>query len=160
MSENRPIHRGRLSLRVHNFHLIHWGQVTHICVGNVTIIGSDNGSSPSRRQAIIWTNAGILLIGPWGTNFTEILIKIYTFSFKKMHLKMSSAELAPILSRPQCVNYAPETNWKQRREHKHATYFITGTKKHATYFITGTQKYATHFITGTQKHAIYFITII
>ena len=33
--------------------------MTHICVGNLTIIGSDNGLSPSRRQAIIWTNAGI-----------------------------------------------------------------------------------------------------
>ena len=38
------------------------------------IIGSDNGLSPGRRQAIIWTNAGILLIGPLGTNFIEILI--------------------------------------------------------------------------------------
>ena len=44
-------------------HLYHWGRVTHICVGNLTIIGSDNGLSPNRRQAIIWTNARILLIG-------------------------------------------------------------------------------------------------
>ena len=36
-------------------------------------IGSDNGLAPDRRQAIIWTNAGILLIGPLGTNFSEIL---------------------------------------------------------------------------------------
>ena len=47
------------------------------------------------RQAIIWTNAGILLIGPLGTNFSEILIKIYTFSLKKMHLKMSPAKWRP-----------------------------------------------------------------
>ena len=33
--------------------LTHWGRVTHICVGNLTIIGSDNGLSPGRRQAII-----------------------------------------------------------------------------------------------------------
>ena len=39
--------------------LTHWGRVTHICVGNLTIIGPDNGLSPGRRQAIIWTNAGI-----------------------------------------------------------------------------------------------------
>ena len=70
--------------------LTHWGRVTHICVGKLTIIGSDNGLSPGRRQAIIWTNAGILLIGPLGTNFSEILVEIYTFSFKKIHLKMSS----------------------------------------------------------------------
>ena len=56
--------------------LTHWGRVTHICLNKLTIISSDNGLSPGRRQAIIWTNAGILLIGPLGTNFSEILIEI------------------------------------------------------------------------------------
>ena len=56
--------------------------MTHICVGNLTIIGPDNGLSPSRRQAITWTNAGKLLIGPLGTSFS---------SSKKMRLKVSSA---------------------------------------------------------------------
>ena len=74
--------------------LTHWGRVTHICVGKLTNIGSDNGLSPGRRQAIIWTNAEILLIGPAGTIFSEILIEIHTFSFKKMHLKMSSGKAA------------------------------------------------------------------
>ena len=50
----------------------HWGRMTHICVSKSTIIASDNGLSPSRRQTIIWTNAGILLIRPLGTNFSEI----------------------------------------------------------------------------------------
>ena len=67
----------------------------YICVGKLTIIGSDNGLSPERRQAIIWTNAGILLIGPLGTNFSEILIEIQTFSLKKMRLKVSSAKRRP-----------------------------------------------------------------
>ena len=75
--------------------LTHWGRVTHICVGKLIIIGSDNGLSPGRRQAIIWTNAGILLIGHLGTNFSEILIEIRTFSFKKMRLKVSSAKWRP-----------------------------------------------------------------
>ena len=75
--------------------LTHWGRVTHICVGNLTIISSDNGLAPGRRQAIIWTNAGILLIGPWETNFSEILISIHAFSFKKIHLKISSAKWRP-----------------------------------------------------------------
>ena len=57
--------------------------MTHICVGKLTIIGSDNDLSPDRRQAIIWTNAGILLIGTIGTNFSEILSEINIFSFKK-----------------------------------------------------------------------------
>ena len=75
-----------------NTFLTHWGRVTHICVGKLTIIGSDNGLSPGRRQAIIWTNDGNLLIEPLGTNFSEIWSAIQTFSFKKMHLKMSSAK--------------------------------------------------------------------
>ena len=71
-----------------------WGWVTHICVNKLTIIGAYNGLSPGRHQAIIctWTNAGICLIRPLGTNFGEILSKIRVFSFKKMHLKMSSAK--------------------------------------------------------------------
>ena len=72
--------------------LTHWGRVTYICVGKLTIIGSDNGFSPDRRQAIIWTNDGILLIVPFGTAFCEILIEIHTLSVKKMQLKMSSGK--------------------------------------------------------------------
>ena len=75
--------------------LNHWGRATHICVGNLTIIGSDNGLSPGRRQAIIWTNNAILLIPPLGTKFSEISIEILTFSFKKTHLKLSAAEWRP-----------------------------------------------------------------
>ena len=63
--------------------LTHWGRVTHICISKLTIIGSDNGLLPGRRQAIIWTSAGILLIWLSGTNFNEILIKIQQFSLKK-----------------------------------------------------------------------------
>ena len=75
--------------------LTHWGRVTHICVSKITIIGPDNGLSPERRQAIIWTNAGIWLIQILGTNFNEILSKIHAFSLKKMHLKMSSGKWRP-----------------------------------------------------------------
>ena len=78
-----------------SYMLTHWGRVTHVCVGKLTIIGSDNGLSPERHQAIIWTNAGILLIRPLGTNSSEILIEIHTFSFKNIHLKMSSARFRP-----------------------------------------------------------------
>ena len=84
--------------------LTHRGRVRHICDSKLTIIGSDNGLSPGRHQAIIWTNAGILLIGPPETNFNEILIEIHTFSFKKIYLKMSFGKWRAILSRPQCVN--------------------------------------------------------
>ena len=70
--------------------LTHWGQVTHICVSKVTIIGPDNGLPPGWCRAIIWTNAGLLLIQTMGTNFSETLSEIHTFLLKKMHLKMSA----------------------------------------------------------------------
>ena len=69
--------------------------MTHICVSKLTIIGSDNGLSPGRRQAIIWTNDGLLLIGHLGTHFSEISSEIHIFSFKKMHFKASSAKWRP-----------------------------------------------------------------
>ena len=75
--------------------LTHWGRVTHICVSKLTIIGSDNGLSPGRRQSIIWTSAGILLIWTLGTNLSETWSEIHAFSFKKMHLKRSSAKWRP-----------------------------------------------------------------
>ena len=93
--------------------LTHWGQVTHICVIKLTII--------------IWTNAGILLIRPLGTNFSEILIEIHTFSFKKMHLKLSSAKWHLFclsldvlkLAMIQCINRLQFSNTTQSQ-----SYFI------------------------------------
>ena len=73
----------------------HWGRVTHVCISKLTIIVSDNGLSPGRRQAIIWTNAGMLLILPLGTHFSKILTKIHISSFSKMHFKMSSGKWQP-----------------------------------------------------------------
>ena len=49
----------------------------HIYISALTIIASDNGLSPSLCQAIIWTNVRILLIGPLGTNFSEILMESF-----------------------------------------------------------------------------------
>ena len=64
--------------------------MTHICVGKLTTIGSDNGLSPRRCPAIIWTSAGILLIGPLGTNFSEILIGIQENTFEHVVCEMVS----------------------------------------------------------------------
>ena len=69
-----------------------WGQVAHVCVNRLATIGPDNSLLPGRRQAIIWTNVKMLLIRTLGKNFSEILCEIHSFSFKKMHLKMSSAK--------------------------------------------------------------------
>ena len=112
----------------------HWGRVTHICVGNLTIIGSHNGLLPGRRHAIIWTNAGILLIRPLGTNFSEILIGIQTFSFKKIYLKMSSTKWRPfclglnvlITSHNIVCQYTRTyTNDTKAPAHQHPQYWFT-----------------------------------
>ena len=83
-----------LQQKVTWIYLTHWGRVTQICVSKLTI-GSDNGLSPGRRQAIIWTNDGILLIRTFQTHFSEMVSKIHTFSFKKMHFKMSPGKWWP-----------------------------------------------------------------
>ena len=80
--------------------------MTHICIIKLTIIGSDNGLLPGQRQAIIWTNVGILLIGPLGTNFSEILIK--NVFIQENAFESVVCETAAILSRPRCVNASPE----------------------------------------------------
>ena len=76
----------------------------HIFVSDLPIIDSDNGLLPGWCQAIIWTNTGILLIGPLGTNFSEFLSAINTFSFEKMHLKMSFRKYQPFCLESQHVN--------------------------------------------------------
>ena len=80
--------------------------MTHICVSKLSIIGSDNGLSPARRQAIIWTNAEILLIGSLGTNFSEILLAVLTFSFQENAFENIVCEMAAFFPRPQNVNVA------------------------------------------------------
>ena len=64
--------------------LTHWGRVTHICVGNLAVIGSENGFYARRHQTIIWTNDGLLSIGHLWTNFSGNLFVIHAFSFRKM----------------------------------------------------------------------------
>ena len=91
--------------------LTHWCWVTHIYASvKCTIIGSDNVLLPERRQAIIWTNAGRLLTGPLGTNI-EILTVIYTFSFKKMCLKMSSEKRRPSRLGLNVLKQPKEEQW-------------------------------------------------
>ena len=74
----------------------------NIFVSKQTITGSDNGVSPGRPQAIIWTNAEILLSWNFRTGFSDTLSQSNTFSFKNMHLKMA-LENVFILSQPQCT---------------------------------------------------------
>ena len=69
--------------------------MTHTCVCKLFIIGSGNCLSLGRRRAIIWTHVGRVLIGPLGSNLSEILSEIYAFSFKKMQLNVSSGRWQP-----------------------------------------------------------------
>ena len=66
-------HSGEIIIDIFTFHRT--GRMVHICFIKLSIIVSDNGLSPGRHLAIIWTNAGMLLIWTLGTNFTEILSK-------------------------------------------------------------------------------------
>ena len=117
-------------------HLTHWGRVTHICVGNLTTIESDNGLSPGRRQAIIWINGGILLIGPLWTNFSENLIGIQAFSFKKVHLKMSSAKWRPFclgLNVLKQIIMVPDSLFHKKKYGDINVTFHVGSRKTANY---------------------------
>ena len=93
--------------------LTDWDLVTHICVGNLTIIGSDKGLSPGQPEAINWTNDGLMLIRPFGTNFSEILIFLYVFIHEK-HLKMSSGKWQPFYLGPDVL----------MEEDRHEEYFV------------------------------------
>ena len=71
--------------------------------GTYDIIGSDNGLAPGRRQAIIWTNAVILLIQTLGTNSNKISIETLTFWFKKKNLKVLSEKWRPFCLGPNVL---------------------------------------------------------
>ena len=84
--------------------------MSHICVRKLTIIGSDDGLSPGRRQAIIWINAWILSIRTLATIFSEKINEIHTFSFKEVHF----CEMAAIKFRSQCVNNIHKESFEQQ----------------------------------------------
>ena len=84
------------------YRVTHRGRLTHICLSKLTVIGSDNGLSPGRCQTIIWTNTAVLLIRTLGTDFIEILYDNRACSFKRMHLKISSAKWRNFVSALMC----------------------------------------------------------
>ena len=78
------------------FDLTRWGRLTHMSQYTNHHWFRYHGLSPGRRQAIIWTNAGILLVGPLGTNSSIIFVQ--ENGFESVVCKMAS-----ILSRLQWV---------------------------------------------------------
>ena len=87
----------------HFFLLTRWGRVMHICVDKLTIIGSDNGLSPDRRQAIIWTHDGISLIWNLWNKLQWNLNRNANIFIQENAFESVVCETAVILSRPQCV---------------------------------------------------------
>ena len=81
--------------------------LTHLLINasaNWVSIGSGNDLSLVRHQAINWTNAALVSIGPLWTNFTDTLIEIQMFSFKNTQLRMSSAKWRPFCARGDELN--------------------------------------------------------
>ena len=66
--------------------LTHWSRVTHMCVNRLTSINSDKGWLLGCRQAIIWANVAILLIGPSQTSM-KFKSKFKHFLWRKIYLK-------------------------------------------------------------------------
>ena len=59
--------------------LTHLPKVPRICISELGNIGSGNGLSPIRRQAITWTSFHLLSMQILGKNFSEIRLKNKTF---------------------------------------------------------------------------------
>ena len=92
----------------------------HKCVSTLAIPDSSNDLLPIRRQAIIWTNAGILLFGSLGTNFSEMLFEIQTFTFKKVNTKMLSVKWRPFclrLNMLENMSFRGMTSFSWDRKH-------------------------------------------
>ena len=83
--------------------------MTHICVTKSSLVHI-RACRLAGAKPFIWTNVGLLPIRRLGTKFNEILIKLHTFLFKKIHFKMSP-EMASNLSRPQCVKCKQSCHW-------------------------------------------------
>ena len=87
------------------YYLTHWGRVTHICGSKLTIIGSDDGLSPGWRQAIIWTNGGILLIRTFRTHFSEIISEILTFHSRNCISKCRQENRGHLIPASMCWDW-------------------------------------------------------
>ena len=77
----------------HGYLISPWCRI-NVSVNRANIV-SYNGLSRIRRQAMIWTKAGLLAIGPLGTNVSDISNKIKLY----IHEKAYEIIVAAILSR-------------------------------------------------------------
>ena len=97
-----PVNLGQTNFNETQMSDIYWHADSPLDLGQNPVLTLLVKRPAGLHQAIIWTNAGILLIWPLATNFSEILIEINTFSLKKRHLKMSSEKWRPFVSASMC----------------------------------------------------------
>ena len=97
LGQRRAVVRGYLLplLAAHSSSLWH-GEATWY--QTFVVIGPGCSLLPVQCQAITWTNGDYLWIWPLWTKLNEILIKICSILFIKMHLKMLSAKCQPLCS--------------------------------------------------------------
>ena len=77
-------------------------------------IVSHNELSAAQRQAITWSNADLLSVGLFETNFDEILMAVEAFSLKKLRLQI---ELSLLIMTARC-NFLPQDTIFCRAWHK------------------------------------------
>ena len=80
----------------------------HICINKLTIIGSDNGLSPAWGQAIIWSNARILLM----QTFEQTSVKFWSkFSFRNCTWKCHLENGGYFVSASMCQTIIKVSTW-------------------------------------------------
>ena len=78
-------------------------------------IGSGNGLSPFRFQAITPNSDDLQSIGSLRTNLSEIWIKMQISPFKRMHLKNVVCKMSAIFWKPRCHFSLPGSRSTKRR---------------------------------------------
>ena len=105
-----PTGQGHSKLKKTLYMLNHWGRETHICVDNLTVIGSDNDlSAPSHHLNQCWNIVNWTLRNKLQLNFKQ---NSYTF-IRENAFESVVCEMAAILSRPQCFKSLTKT-WQSQ----------------------------------------------
>ena len=83
--------------------LTHWGRATHICVGKLTIIGSDNGLSPWPVPSDYLNQCWNIVHWTIGNKFQCNVNRNWYIFIKENPFENVVWKMSAILSRPQCV---------------------------------------------------------
>ena len=89
--------------------LTHWDRVTHICVGKLIIIVSDNGLLPARRQAVIWHNIRDIVNWTLGNKLQWNFNRNSNIFIQENAFESVICEMASILYQPQCAEPSLDT---------------------------------------------------